>query len=249
MTSLTASPPARPSKDRLRRDLPQGKLLRGYLHKTSNSLCGIKGYAGLIARKDQPQTSIVDWARKIICEVEKMESIYRSVGDLAQPSFSVGACAEVGRILLHAKEHCCRRFPLLSVTLPCLPECTSVLPAADLNQVIVELLANSAEGATGKEHPVSVVISWMSWGNKMALRVTDDGPGLDPVINRQALNPFVTTKSGHVGIGLNRVETILDMHGVDWTLNSTPGGGTTIVLGIAEMRNGLLEHKCREEGE
>ncbi len=59
------------------------KLLNGYLHKTSNSLCGIKGYASLIA---EPETSIeqaMQWARKIVNEVERMEAIYHSVGILA----------------------------------------------------------------------------------------------------------------------------------------------------------------------
>lgn len=240
---------ATPAKGKSSRHVPQDKLLRGYLHKTSNSLCGIKGYASLIARKNHPQTSVVDWAKKIICEVEKMESIYRSVGDLAQPTVPMDACADVGQVLWHAKEQCCRRFPLLDVTLPCVPECTAFLPAADLNQVMVEILTNSAEGCTGREIPVSVFIGWQSSGKRLALRVVDDGPGMDSVIAKQALTPFMTTKSGHVGIGLTRVETILDMYGMDWTLNSTPGVGTSIVLGIAEMRNGLLENNSGEEGE
>ena len=63
----------------------RGRLLRGYLHKSSNSLCGIKGYASLIAGGTDTAGRATTWARKIIAEVEQLESIYHSVRDMAFP--------------------------------------------------------------------------------------------------------------------------------------------------------------------
>ncbi len=61
---------------------PDRRLLVGYLHKTSNTLCGIKGYASLIADREAATGEAGLWARKILLEVERMEEIFRSVGDL-----------------------------------------------------------------------------------------------------------------------------------------------------------------------
>ncbi len=52
-----------------------GKLLRAYLHKTSNSMCGIKGYASLIAKGESAEGSTGRWARKILAEIQQMEEI------------------------------------------------------------------------------------------------------------------------------------------------------------------------------
>ena len=52
---------------------PDRRLLVGYLHKTSNTLCGIKGYASLIAGRESDGEQAGQWARKIIFEVERME--------------------------------------------------------------------------------------------------------------------------------------------------------------------------------
>ena len=68
----------------VRRD-HRGRLLRGYLHKSSNSLCGIKGYASLIAGGTVKTGRTTTWARKIIAEVERLEDIYHSVRDMAFP--------------------------------------------------------------------------------------------------------------------------------------------------------------------
>ena len=49
-----------------RRETARGtRLLRGYLHKTSNSLCGIKGYASLIAREGAGDGDQAAWAAKM----------------------------------------------------------------------------------------------------------------------------------------------------------------------------------------
>ena len=95
----------RPSRDR--------RLLRGYLHKTSNSLCGIKGYASLIAAPAVDDDPAVVWARKIISEVEKMEQIFRSVGDLTTPRGNPDVGVDLPRLLGDVNRHFLRRRLLL----------------------------------------------------------------------------------------------------------------------------------------
>ena len=72
-------------------------------------------------------------------------------------------------------------------------------------------------------------------GGRLALRLRDDGPGIGAELLPQACDPFVTTKDGHLGVGLTRVQTLLEMYGLAWTLSSLPGKGTTATLEVAEV--------------
>jgi signal transduction histidine kinase len=68
--------------------------------------------------------------------------------------------------------------------------------------------------------------------------IRDDGPGMPRELLTQVVDPFVTTRRGRLGIGLARVDTIMDMHGLGWGLRSVPGLGTTVTLEVARPRTG-----------
>lgn len=212
------------------------RLLRSYLHKTSNSLCGIKGYAGLIASPERDADKAVSWARKIIHEVERMEAIYRSVHDLTAPRGHPDRGVDLPALLDDVFRVCERRCPGLQVLCGRVPRASLLLPKGDLCLVLTELLLNAVEGADGTPGPVRVEVTATSGpGGRLALRLRDDGPGISAELLPQACDPFVTTKDGHLGVGLTRVQTLLEMYGLAWTLSSLPGAGTTATLEVAEV--------------
>jgi two-component system CheB/CheR fusion protein len=216
----------------------QGRLLRGYLHKTSNSLCGIKGYASLIADEEIVHRSPEYWARKIIGEVERMEEIFRSVGDLTGtrriPDLEVSLRAVVHEVALQ----CQRNFPELEIFFGPIPEGNLLLPAVDLAVLLQEIFKNSAEAARPGQTRIQVVLKGEETPTgRIALKISDDGKGIPENLVDQAADPFITTKAGHLGIGLSRVETLLDMYHLDWSLTSEPGQGTTVILETAELKD------------
>lgn len=212
------------------------RLLRSYLHKTSNSLCGIKGYAGLIASPERDADKAVGWARKIIHEVERMEAIYRSVHDLTAPRGNPDRGVDLPALLDDVFRVCERRCPGLQVLCGRVPRASLLLPKGDLCLVLTELLLNSVEGVEGTPGPVRVEVTATGGpGGRLALRLRDDGPGIGAELLPQACDPFVTTKDGHLGVGLTRVQTLLEMYGLAWTLSSLPGKGTTATLEVAEV--------------
>jgi signal transduction histidine kinase len=233
-TATVDSPPAgevfRAAGERRDR---RGRLLRGYLHKSSNSLCGIKGYASLIAGGGDTSGRTTAWARKIIAEVEQLESIYQSVRDMAFPEpaplHDGGQLASLVQDAAVAAE---TRHANLTVLVDDLADGRLRLPTGDLLQILTAILDNSAESDSG---PVLVTIGSVREHDHLLLSVSDDGPGMGLDLLAQAMDPFVTTRDGHLGIGLARVDTILDMHGLGWGLRSTPGSGTTVTLEVAAM--------------
>ncbi len=59
----------------------------------------------------------------------------------------------------------------------------------------------------------------------MILEVRDSGPGISAEIADQLFQPFVTTKSHGMGIGLSISRTIIEGHGGKIWVESNPGGG------------------------
>jgi C4-dicarboxylate-specific signal transduction histidine kinase len=214
----------------------EGRLVHGYLHKTSNSLCGIKGYASLIAAEG-PEARVAAWARKILDEVAQMELIYRSVQEIAFPRPPAAGGGDLDGAVHAAVAAARRRHPRLRVTVALEPAGRLLLPRRDLQLALEEILANSAEAATDGAAAVTVATA-RGGPRRIALHVTDDGPGLAPGLVAEAATPFVTTKPGHLGIGLSRVDTLMEMHELPWLLESGPAGGARVVLEVAVEPDG-----------
>ncbi len=217
---------------------PHQRLLRGYLHKTSNALCGIKGYASLIAQLGQDAALNARWARKIIHEVERMENLFASVdrlsGMAAGPAAAAPAGSDPDLVLQLCLREAVRRHVNLSVGDAPVLGGRLLLPAADLAQVLTDVLDNAAEGGDGRAGRVEVeVAAGVGTSGRVTISITDNAGGIPLHLGDQVRDPFVTGKPGHVGIGLSRVETILDMHGLDWSLESDHGRGTTVTMEVA----------------
>ncbi len=212
----------------------QHRLLRGYLHKTSNSLCGIKGYASLIAGLGQEAGDNSRWAQKIISEVEKMEMVFASVDAMTAKRRAASLVREPQDVIQSSLFRAQAKYPLLTSSCEKAPLCSLILPEADLEQVLKDILENAAEGAHGQEERVEVEVLWRTnLAGRIALVIRDDAGGIPLHLGSQVRDPFVTAKADHVGIGLSRVETILDMHSLEWSLESDHGHGTTVTMEVA----------------
>jgi two-component system, NtrC family, sensor kinase len=53
---------------------------------------------------------------------------------------------------------------------------------------------------------------------------------MDVMIQEQALDPFFSTKPGHLGIGLCLANSIWRRHGGTLSIHSRPGKGTTLKM-------------------
>ena len=59
------------------------------------------------------------------------------------------------------------------------------------------------------------------------ISVTDQGPGFRPESLEEAFNPFFTTKTHGLGLGLSVCRTIISAHGGKmWAANQQQGGAT-----------------------
>ena len=101
--------------------------------------------------------------------------------------------------------------------------------AGQLEQVLVNLTDNALH-AVGEKGSVRIFVGTEQ--RQAIVRVTDDGSGMTADVQRQALEPFFTTRPAGEGsgLGLAIVASIVRGHQGTVTLASEPGKGTEVEL-------------------
>jgi PAS domain S-box-containing protein len=108
------------------------------------------------------------------------------------------------------------------------------LPAVDgdriqLQQVILNLIMNAIEamtGVTGRSR--DLLISTAKQGVKgVQLAARDSGPAFDPENASRFFEPFYTTKTSGMGMGLTICRSIVEAHGGKLGATANPSGGAT----------------------
>ncbi len=110
------------------------------------------------------------------------------------------------------------------------PEVT--VDARQIQQVLLNLLQNALE-ASPERATITVRTTPAVAGTgerRMFVDIMDSGSGIPPVVLRSLFEPFVTTKPGGTGLGLNIARQIMLQHGGAVTVPSTGADGTTLRL-------------------
>ncbi len=101
-----------------------------------------------------------------------------------------------------------------------------------LGQLLTNLLINAAQATEGMGGQI-----WLDArrdGDELLLTIRDQGSGMTPDVAAQALEPFFTTKgdSSGTGLGLPIVHGIVHRAGGRLDLDTAPGAGTTVTIGL-----------------
>jgi two-component system sensor kinase FixL len=96
-----------------------------------------------------------------------------------------------------------------------------------IQQVLLNLMRNAIDAMEDVEKREMVIATSPVSENMVEISVADTGSGISPEISAQLFQPFVTTKSQGMGVGLSISRTIVEAHGGSITPRPNPGGGTT----------------------
>jgi two-component system sensor kinase FixL len=95
-----------------------------------------------------------------------------------------------------------------------------------ITQVILNLTRNAIEAMAGSSvRNLGLATEMKDWRTAM-VSVTDTGSGIAPEIAAQLFQPFVTSKTNGLGVGLSISRTIIEGHGGQIWVEDNPGGGT-----------------------
>lgn len=95
-----------------------------------------------------------------------------------------------------------------------------------VQQVLLNLIRNAIDAMESASTRELVVGTSPTPDNMVEISVADTGGGIAPEIADQLFQPFVTTKSHGMGVGLSISRTIIESHGGSIAPRPNPGGGT-----------------------
>jgi two-component system nitrogen regulation sensor histidine kinase NtrY len=110
------------------------------------------------------------------------------------------------------------------------PELTVQADSNLVEQVLINLLVNAMEAVKDKSDARIVLSAYASPGNKVILKVADNGQGMSHEVIDKIFIPFFSTKKNGSGIGLSLCKQIMMLHKGNIQLQSVEGEGSAFML-------------------
>jgi signal transduction histidine kinase len=204
-----------------------GQLSAGLAHEIRNPLGTIKASAEMLSRNVAAENDVArEVAGYISTEVDRCNSLVTRFLDFARPLAVRLAPTDLTQVIdrsiemvtREARERDIAIYRNYAPDVPLLP-----LDAELMERVFFNLLQNAVQ-ASPPGH--SVTVKTRMTGDQVEICVIDRGSGIAPKLIETIFNPFVTTKSNGVGLGLAIVSRIVDRHGGKITVESQPGEGS-----------------------
>ena len=217
-----------------------GSLLASVSHELNNPLSIVLGQSELLESLAEDDATL-QRAQRIKSAAERCGRIVRTFLAMARQREMERAPVNLAQTVETAQGMASYAFSAsgidLTVRLPDTP--LYVLGDGDqLVQVFVNMLLNAQQAMEDVDGPRAVAIDGTCDGTRLAISVTDSGPGVPPDLIDQIFEPFFTTKSEGVGtgIGLSLCRNIVETHGGTLTCANAPDRGAvfTIDLPLAE---------------
>jgi two-component system, LuxR family, sensor kinase FixL len=229
-----------------------GEMASALAHELNQPLAAIANYMKgsrrlLENRQDQGLSALRDAMEKAADQALRAGDIIRRLRDFVSRGESERCVEDIKKLieeasalaLVGAKDKGVRvRFAFA-------PRLNYVLAdKVQVQQVLLNLIRNAIDAMESAPTRELVVATSPAAENTIEISVSDTGTGIAPGIASQLFQPFVTTKSHGMGVGLSISRTIIESHGGSITHRPNLGGGTVFSFTLPavskeEDRDGL----------
>ncbi|MDF1564925.1 MAG: ATP-binding protein [Deltaproteobacteria bacterium] len=203
-----------------------GSLAAGLAHELRNPLASMSGSIELLQAEAPAEGEEATLMAIVLREIERLETLVADFLSFARPRPPDLRAVEITPLL--------EEVLLLMRHDPRVEEGKLELQAeaglgvmADpeqLRQVVANLVLNAVQAKVGG----AVVVRALAKEDQIVLEVVDEGPGMDAETLDHIFEPFFTTKQGGTGLGLALVHSIVEAHGGEIGVESSPGKGTIV---------------------
>ena len=184
-------------------------------HDMSQPLVAASNYISAFIRKNQGVTlSEVHYLEDASRQIHRAGAIVKSLRNFISTGEGRRRLEDLADIARRAAALCEPASRLLDVAISL--ELSADLPRVSVDrtqieQVLVNLLTNAIEAVRGRSEQI-VSVSVRRSGDGVYVEVADNGPGLSPERAAEIFEPFHTSKSGGMGLGLPICREIVRAH-------------------------------------
>lgn len=218
-----------------------GEFSSTLAHEIRNPLAGIKTTAQALSEELSEGDPRREYLERIIKEIDRLNDLLRTFFTFAKPrQLDLIRCQlpeiikEVKGLLIKEAEK--NRITIKEVYADKLP--LVHLDFNQMQQVFMNLFLNALQTMPeGGELTVEVdrKDSQSGW---LQVRVKDTGKGIIPEHLPKIFDPFFTSKSKGLGLGLSITHKIIEAHGGKIEVENAPGKGATFILNLPVVING-----------
>lgn len=222
--------------ERARQDME--RFMADASHELRTPLTALKGFSDLHAEGMLDEDGVDRAMARIGAESQRLTTLVNDLLRLLRPTDATSMEPVDLAAIASAVVHDVRAaYPEHSISLDLGTDHGVVTgDPARLHQAVLNLAANACQH-TPAGTAVGVCVD--SEGERVVLRVVDHGPGVEPALADRIFEPFVRgdesrSRRDHDGAGLGMTITrrITEQHGGTVAVEHTPGGGTTVILGL-----------------
>ncbi len=219
-----------------------GQLSAGIAHEIRNCLNPISGSVEYLQKELVVTGEGAHLMSLISSECERLNRFVTELLDYArEPRFHMRV-VELNDLLADAVD-LARRHPAYRKDISLTLEDDAGSSAARLDReqfkrVLMNVLQNALEALDGPGRVTVRVVPLMD--SRVAVEVSDNGPGIPAEQVSRVTEPFFTTKHGGTGLGLAIASRIMERLGGKLRVTSRPGEGTTFTMELE--RETALEH-------
>ena len=212
-----------------------GQMAAGVAHEINNPLGGILLYSNLVLEDIPEEGTARDNMKKIINQTNRCKTIVQGLLDFARKPTGKMAPLQINDVIRAALDlikdqsvfHGVRVDARLAENIPDIEGDTS-----SLEQVFLNLFINAGDAM--KEKGGELKITTELSGERILVRISDTGQGIEREYLPHIFEPFFTTKGPGqgTGLGLSIAYGVIRSHNGTIDAESTPGKGTTFVISL-----------------
>lgn len=209
-----------------------GKLAAGVAHEIRNPLSSIKGFATYFMKHQENNQKERQTAEIMIQEVERINRSITRLLEFARPVELKKSRVHIRELIAHSlklvQQDLDQKNIKVIVTYHTQKEFLFTDPEK-INQVLLNLYMNSIY-AMNESGELAIAISDADKENKINIRVSDTGCGVDPKDLEALFDPYFTTRPNGTGLGLSIVQKIITRLDGEISVQSEKGKNTTFTI-------------------
>lgn len=231
----------RKQMERMERLATLGEVSAGIAHEIRNPLAGIKTSAQVLEESFSPNDFRAQLVSRIVKEIDRSNELLKKFFGFAKPSRPQQDFIDIEKVI--ESVHLLLVSRLKKRKIKYTSQYTSDLPKVfvdenQIEQVVVNLILNAMDSMEDGGD-IAVITSLLKHepGTKGAdaqdmvlVEIKDNGKGIEDEIIEKIFNPFFTTKTEGVGMGLAISSRLVEENGGRLEVHSELGKGSSFLL-------------------